>query len=545
MHRRSRRRLLGLAGLLALLHGVAGGVLAQAAAEVALILDRPLYALGDRVRAAVLCAPEVLPEGAVVEVLLVGPGGSVVSRHFASAKTAGVAATTVDLAYALEAGVYRLLVEGLPEGGRVPVALARALLPVYDDLDEASWPEADGGTEEAFLAAARSAGALMSPDPAPLTLRPPERVRGRGRVEMANVRGGAVLRVGDDLLAPPGWPTCYVTRDVPGEPLGSDAWVSGRLTDARTGDAVSANLLAAVPRSGGTPYYTKSDADGRFLLRVPPGESAGTLQFAEPGLPARRVTRDVPASRSAGLGLPGSARLDEILRASARRRAIYGAFGRDGLVSASPPTPPARVSPRADLAYAVGDYKAFGDFATFAFEVFGTASRWRPRRGGYYVRVYNRRNKEYFGEEPLVLVDGYIARDLAAVSALPMTALDSVFIYGDAGRLRRLYPGIGQNGVIRITTRDGADVTPFRDAASTLPVAGLRGLPVAPRADASLPLLSPTIAFAVASPDAAGASGASTAVFTHTDDRSRFTAQCYTVGDGGRVEVSAGGYAVE
>ena len=500
---------------------------ATAKTPVSLHFDRPLYSLGDVMRYAVLADADLLQHHVVLEALLVAPDGRVVRRGFAQVDRAGGLLAQLELPYDLEPAVYRLRIEALQVDRQSPRLLVEGLVPIYNDLDAATWPSSSD--DQSFREATQRAGALApverSGQVSQLSLKPVGGLRDELQFELPNAAVPALMHSLDVGLYPMDWPVVYVQQAVTVQ-LDTSIWISGLWAD-EAGQPVSSNLLAALSAERKRFAFTKSDAQGQFLLRLPAFTGSQDFQFGEQNLPVRAATRDDRRDEFR-IELPGHEQLADCLKASAQRRRVYSTYGRESAFAKTVHTPVTVSAPEADLAYGVGDYTTLPDFATFAFELFGTASRWRPRKESYYVRVYNRKRKEYFKQEPLIIVDGYLTRDINGVSALQPSDLDSVFIYGHTDRLRAAYPALGQSGVIRITTRQGADVREFRNPQVTLRVHGLTAAAYSID-QTNLPWLLPAPVFELVNDVSS-----TQAAVRHSDDRSSFvlTASRTTDADG-------------
>ena len=423
------------------------------------VLEQPVAALGDRVGWAIVGPEDIVPAGAKAELVLLGPDGDVVRRGFAEAGRAGALVGYTEVPFGAAPGVYRLVVEGLSADARAPSVLAEAYLPVYDALDAARHAGALSGDVADYLGA--TAAATLPTVPAGeggVTLTPPPSPRSAYRIA-GDTAALAFAQVLDAELFPTALPT-HFAAELPGGGLDTALWLVGTWTDG-DGGGVASNLLAVLRRGGRGVEFAKSDAGGVALARLSPFRGEDVLQVFEAGLPERRFVRARPArSARPRPALPNWPALDRFLEASAARTTIYAAYGRTAARVPAPLPAPRRQPREADVALAVADFTPFATLGEFAYEVFGTATRWRPTRRGPYVRVFNRRTKEYFTREPLVVFDGYVTEDVTALSALDPGLVDTMRVYGAPDRLRELYPGVGQWGVIELTLNPTADVAP-------------------------------------------------------------------------------------
>lgn len=446
--------------------------LALPAQESTLHADRPFYAAGEVMRYQVYL-PESAPGTVRAEVY--GPDGVLVDYYFL--RTRGDAAEGYHRwDYDLPTGYYRLRFSGLTAGNR-PVDLGTFRYAVYNVSDRKQAP----------------AAAPASPPPAP-----PE---GGLTVE---VRAGEIIATG--LPAGP-YSVAIVNTEVtgPGVAVQTAAatvayayadtlFYGGVLTGAQSGEPYAVNLLPFFDTRTLDTYFSKSDAAGRYVLTVPAFEGEKQVQARGVNDARVRARLTFPEIEAITDAPPVTAAVLNYLDLSNRRRKIYQLYG--GVETPLDAVPAAATAKplEPNESYNVQDYKTFPDMLTFFNEVAGEL-RYRRRRGELSAALYNAPNQRFFSDTPLFIVDGRLTRDAEYVAGLSPADVSRLEYFYDNRQLRRDFPALGSQGVVRIELLRDNGKFPAADGENLLTIRGLRPAQPFGRED-GIPRLSPLLHWA-------------------------------------------------
>ena len=265
----------------------------------------------------------------------------------------------------------------------------------------------------------------------------------------------------------------------------------GYLGAGEGGGPVAVNLLPFFDTRTLRTYFSKSDEAGRYVLTVPAFEGENRVQARGIGDEAIRAEMRFPALEAVTETPPLTGQVLEYLDLSNRRRKIYQLYGGVETPLDGEATPQAVMPLQPNEAFNVQDYKAFPDMLTFFNEVAGEL-RYRRRRGELTASLYNAPSQRFFTGAPLFIVDGRLTRDVAYVAALSPADVATLEYYYDNRELRRDFPALGGQGVVRIELlRDGGKF-PAADAENVLSIHGLQPPQTFDRAGEA-PRLSPLL----------------------------------------------------
>lgn len=303
----------------------------------------------------------------------------------------------------------------------------------------------------------------------------------------------------------------------------SGIYHAGRVVDA-VGQPIATPLLAALDVPTGQLFFTKSAADGRFLLKLPGFMGEHELQFRLHDGADVRVEWPSANLPPDARPLPWSAGILRYLEASHKRKKAYQLHGAVE-TNLRPKTATAKpIALDFQRSFRVQDYEHFSDMATF-FRENTTHLAFSEKHGRLRAKMYDPAHERYFEEPPLFLVDGKATLDADFVGRLDPASVELVDFQNDAKLLRKIYPALAGGGLVRLRTLSGQQKLPPNEQADVfalpgyLPEAEFQPLPTG----AGRPLLAPQLCW---KPDIlTDANGAAEVIFVQSEDRSRFCAE--------------------
>lgn len=466
--------------LLTILFLFAGALSAQTSVH----FDRPFHVAGEVAWFSVYPSEQAPPK---VRATVYAPDGKPLEYFFLSAEDGGRYSGYYRWPFEAATGYFRIGFEGLATDGSV-VSIGTVRHAVYADK------RVDGAAAAAPVAGAKA------PAAAGLGVSVSE---GALRISGTNGDAYSVSVVNEDVFGGNGGAFFPAT----GAGTAPNAWVDTLFFPTAvmtaSGGPVTTSLLPVFDRSRYEFGFAKSQA-GKATLQLAPFEGRKSLQVRDlEGIamaPAADLAGLQPITEKPAVSKAVAGYID----LSRRRRKIYQLFATveteiDATVAREIPR---EVRPNRD--FNVQDYKAFPDMFTFFKEVAGEL-RVRLKKGNYTARLYNAPNQRYFAEGPLYIIDGRLTRDDNYVMRLSPSDIRYLAFYYVGSELRRNFPALGNNGVVRIETVRGAQKFPAADARESMMVTGLQtkaSFPVRDAAESDVPAISPVLLWKTGTGDA-------------------------------------------
>lgn len=455
-------------------------------AQTSVHFDRPFHVAGEVAWFSVYPPSPAPPK---VKATVYGPDGNVIEYFFLSAEEGGRYAGYYRWPFEAATGYYRIGFEGLATDGNV-ASIGTVQHAVYADK------RVDGADGAAAMASGRlPAAAGLSVNVSNGVLQ----ISGtNGDAYSVSVVNEGVVGAGSSAFFPAvnginvAAPNAWVdTLFYPTTVLKSD------------GSPLSTNLLPVFDANRYAFGFAKA-VEGKVTLQTSPFEGQKSLQVrdleGDDLKPATDLRKLSPITEKPAVSKAVAAYID----LSRRRRKIYQLFATvETEINATVTREiPREVRPNRD--FNVQDYKAFPDMFTFFKEVAGEL-KVRFKKENYSARLYNAPNQRYFGDNPLYIIDGRLTRDDNYVMSLPPSEVRYLAFYYVGSELRRNFPALGNNGVVRIETIRGAEKFPAADADDSFPVQGLQPKATFPLRDAAasdVPAISPVLLWATGQGDA-------------------------------------------
>jgi hypothetical protein len=260
------------------------------------------------------------------------------------------------------------------------------------------------------------------------------------------------------------------------------------------GSVLTTNLLPVFDPNRYEFGFAKAQ-EGRVMLQTAPFEGKKKLQVrdlqGDDLKPAVNPQKLSPITEKPAVSKAVATYID----LSRRRRKIYQLFATVETEIDATVTRENQREVRPNRDFNVQDYKAFPDMFNFFKEVAGEL-KVRLKKGNYSARLYNAPNQRFFGDNPLYIIDGRLTRDDNYVMSLPPSEVRYLAFYYVGSELRRNFPALGNNGVVRIETIRGAEKFPAADADDSFSVRGLQPkatFPLRDAAESDVPAISPVL----------------------------------------------------
>ncbi|MBK8195282.1 MAG: hypothetical protein IPK76_19475 [Lewinellaceae bacterium] len=469
------KRLLFFCILFLLLEGPAR---VSAQPETALLhFDKSFYVAGE-VAWFQLYLPAHLQERSFAPHLtVVDPAGKTVWETFLDTKGKVNCSGYYEIPYELDAGFYQFHFTAR-DAERRSTELINAVVPVYSDLKPLPGDVAVPDTSYFYDGSEPAAKLLrvdIRPDGnAPVSPRQPVSLH----ITVTDRDGKPVEAVGsvsvrDERLT--GRAVLYKSAIFTGDELPGNArwlpdagWAGTALLP--DGKPLQTPLLAALDVETNEVHFAETDANGHFLLRVPPYSGMRRIQILERSGTRIRVDWEKDTTRFVRTRLPYTPGILEYLEQSRKRKKIYQLYAavETKLQRAVSVLPVTEWETR--RSYPVQDYERFPDLATFFQEVVWMV-KFSSHKGAYKAGMYNTAQLEEFGHAPLFLLDNKATFDADFIARLKPADIDTIDLLYEPKLLRKHFPAIGSGGVIRIKTLRRNGVLPSEQEANIFPAA--------------------------------------------------------------------------
>lgn len=446
-------------------------------AQTSVHFDRPFHVAGEVAWFSVYPPSPAPPK---VKATVYGPDGNIVEYFFLTAEDGGRYAGYYRWPFEAATSYYRIGFDGLATDGTI-ASIGTVRHAVYADK------RVDGEADAGVMAS------TILPAAAGLSLN----ISGN-KLQLSGTNGDAysVSVVNEDIVGAGG--SAFFSASGGVNITAPNAWVDTLFYPATVlksdGSALTTNLLPVFDRNRYEFGFAKAQ-EGKVTLQTSPFEGQKSLQVrdleGDDLKPATGQQRLSPITEKPAVSKAVAAYID----LSRRRRKIYQLFATveteiDATVAREIPR---EVRPNRD--FNVQDYKAFPDMFTFFKEVAGEL-KVRLKKENYSARLYNAPNQRYFGENPLYIIDGRLTRDDNYVMSLPPSEIRYLAFYYVGSDLRRNFPALGNNGVVRIETIRGAEKFPAADADDSFIVKGLQpkaSFPLRDATESDVPAISPVL----------------------------------------------------
>lgn len=426
-------------------------------------------------------------------------------------------------------------------------------IPIYNDLQETPQQIANDKTEEVTLSS--DLNVRVRVENGALNLR--DKVRTQISVFDENgspVESVVSISVIDSELLQAGSPQVQKGHEISIhslERIDSSLFFTG-LWANRDGNPLQANVMGAYVGRDQRIYYTKSDADGRFVLKLPDFYGSKAVQF----LGYYKETTDIKASldqikvRPPQLKLIYTQEVIDYIELSRLRKKIYQLYTSLETQVIGPEVSHQPQILKPDLTYRIKEYENFDDIRAFFGELV-TPLTFRVSSDSIYNAVlYNTKAKgvrnTFLTGTPLFIVDDKVTHDANFVARMSLDAVETVELFVDPDKLRRTFQAIGMSGVVRVTTQLQDVPMPESSEEDLYLVTGLQAPADFPGIDISneeQPIYRPLIYWSGG--QKTDSQGTLDLEFQHTDDPGKFIIQVVLQGVQGLRGFGTTSYQVE
>jgi hypothetical protein len=448
-------------------------------AQVAFHCDKPYYVTGETIWYKAYFDNSI-PEGSIISVKIVNSKLKKIDVSFLQVADKSISGF-YKIPYDLMSDNYVIVLESKNSLGK-NVRIGEIVLPLFNDIEKGTLSN-------------NSNPVAFNPDIAPMDLMV------NIQFSEQNVMGGDIVNVDISITDKNGNPVeancsaSVVDQGIigAGEGMGvtvqqssdpyndlvKELFFEGKVYD-ENGTAIQANIMGAYAMHDNSFSFTKSAADGSFIL--PRNIFTGTkelqfvgYQFEHPIIQAR-MDQSLMLNSEVGL-VRYNENIASYLQASSMRKKINQYFKLKDKAKYITTKKARVVLPETQANYNVQEYQDFENLAEFAKNLM-MPLRFNGKKGERTAQVINpkslKKDNYYLDGSPLFIIDGKLTRDADFVGSLEQSEIKELGITFDGKKLREKYNVMGSSGVVVINTLGKRVTLPQKDEQNIFKVIGIQ-----------------------------------------------------------------------
>lgn len=521
--------------------------------------NKPFYVTGEVVWYTVFLPPSLNNQETVIKTYIIDPKGRVKKEFFLNSNSQPTINGYFKIPFEFSSGLYQMVFQSSFSDTEPDVTLVQATLPVYSDLRK-DLPEPNDETL-AFDDSEMIENALdLSINIPASTIAPGNSISGQISVNDASgnpVNAEVSISIIDGSLnhmTKDDQPTVFVGPEINRFQLPQIAntlYYKGVIMNGEQ-TPIQASVVGAYAGTTNRMYYTKSNPDGNFRLKVNPFYGDQSIQFVSYQEPAElKVKLAAPPSSGGVQGqLPVNEDIVEYLKWSQARKKMSQHFELASPVAAK--AVENEINPlTSDFTFNTKEYVKFERVIDFFSELL-TPLRFKTEDSLYVAYMYNpaarsSKNDQLTGE-PLFIIDGKVTRNADFIARLDLSNIETIDLFYKPLSNRRQFNVLGMSGVVKMETFIPQFDLPENDKEDVFTVSGFQEpgtfLSADQRHSASGRL--PNFASAVYwNGQISIENGNGSFAFSTTDDRGAFVIQVVARTADGKVGIGSIGYRVE
>lgn len=452
-------------------------------------LNKPFYVSGEAVWYKIYFPISFKGRNIAARVGVWDQNGQMLSAVFHKTHGQSFVQGYYQIPFDLKPAVYHLVVSGTDQASKVPVVLAEALIPIFNDLQDDSPTvseqagEREAGKQEPAHLPGNSLKVSIELSSDAVHRR--EKVEARIRIQDEKGRpapAGLSISVRDYSLTDNPLPEQKnIVKGKVLEPdieLSLDSMISirGNISDS-LGRALNLEVLGLYSSKEQVLSYLKSNADGRFFFSFPDFYGRKPIQFIDYQYNDIKVDILSEVELKEKGALSYTPEVLAYLNASRQRKKIFQLF--NGFEYALVQEPPAfDVHPLdPDDIYLIQNYERFESFPRFFTEV-TTALKFKEEGPGHFVaKMFNSEsgNRGFYSGKPLFILDGKLTWDANFIAGLDIAQVEEVGLFNSRKKLRQRFSALGlHGGVATIKTSRPGPIVPPSDEEDIFLIDGLQ-----------------------------------------------------------------------
>ena len=500
------------------------GLQAQEASNL-LHLDKPYYVTGETVYFKAYFSPTLKLSESILSVEIYDPKGGFILQSYMKKDEGDWSTGHYKIPYDASSGIYTLQVLAQTESSEDNVTLARANIPVFNDLEPMEFSSVSNEIHQTEplnqLSDLKIALELTKPTPK-------ARDSVSLRVQVMDAKGIPIAASVSISVVDVGligqaqdfpYQTVQLTELALANSLDASQYipVRGRLEDPKADQ-----LLTFFMPEENKIVYTNTDQAGNFNLRLPEFAGSKSLHFVGAFSGRNKIVLDQPLSGSPTEDPVLTPAIEAYLQSSKQRKLIYQLFSRTESKMTSQGLSSSKTMV-ANRVFKASEYP-FTDLPQFCKEVSTPLkfAKIKGKGGGFEFKMYNPESRKFYFGNPLFIVDGHMTKDFDYLSTLDFQRIDSIRLYYDNVRLSNDFGFAGFSGVVIVSSIDGTLAPPTDPFTQIFTVEGLQSVNSWEQAplQSDVPSFRPQLFWSPAVQT--DANGSAEIFYRQSDDRSHF-----------------------
>jgi hypothetical protein len=441
-------------------------VLSQPTASCTLHFDKSFYVTGEVIWFKIYLPQETDNHAFTIRATLLDQNGKTADYFFLQTEGKTYAHGYYKIPFNWASGVYQLIFTAQEQSTNRIIALAKAAVPVYNDLEKpdvigvnlfTNSVKKESTTNNLQINIHLDQSAYHRREPVQATI---EVKDANGTPVQANLSVAVTdwVLAGDSTEQQPGIQTNFFTTDAAFE-----NHIFLKMSQLRdTGQLQQQKLLGIYTAQDWRMDYASANPDGIFFVKMPPFYHRKTLQILGYPNPAISVVPHDPLPHPEPspplVYTPG---ILQYLELSRQRKKIFHYYNtlESNLKFIEVESPQKTLVP--DRILQTSGYESFEDMSTFLREVV-TALRFKfdKKQKRYAARMYNPGTQDYYTGDPLFIIDDKATRNADFIARLKMDQIEAIQLYYTFDKLYNNFQIMGSSGVVHIITKSGIALPP-------------------------------------------------------------------------------------
>ncbi|MBX2815381.1 MAG: hypothetical protein KTR24_05280 [Saprospiraceae bacterium] len=518
-------------------------------------IDKPIYVTGEVIWFDVLLPTFLHGKEFSTRTSIHRQDGKSIDHFFIKSEGKSNIDGYYKIPYALEAGLYRIHLAVRSTQTNQNEALITMTVPIYNDLKSA--PQ-DLRLAKTVVGDQSMDQALQVSIDADAGFAPGESVAAKVKVKDAQgnpVAAQLSVSVTDtELLADlPYTRTTFVGEEIDRfdfQELESAVFVTGTVLHQDRDEPVKLNVFGGYSGTDNRIFYTGTDDDGKFLMKIPDYTGAKPIQFMgyQREEDRIRVVLDETTLPEIEDELAYTEGVLQYMNWSRLRKKIYQYHGGAEFPLALEEIIPEPQKLKPNARYVMDEYESFETVSAFFNELMAALTFILEEDSTYTASMYNPSGRiaknTYLSGDPLFIIDDKATRDATFVAEMSASPVETMELFLQPVELLKTFSALGISGVVRIKTRLRDIEVPSEDYEDVFPINGLQARSQFPsrniEGSEDMPQFSSSLFW-----DSAVESdprGESTIIYQGTDDRSTFKIRVFARDESGNVGIGEATY---
>lgn len=470
--------------LIACLLFFSAGLDAQTNSEESIIihLNKPFYTSGENIWYKLYFPNSFKAHNLALKLALVNEEGQSLNQHYLKTDNQHFAEGYFKVPYEAPSAHYHLMILGTSKSDQEKVKISDIFIPIYNDLGGAETYTSLSQIPTALTSAISDLKVDLKIDNDNWN----RRDQVTASVSVTDQQGKPVaaslsISIKDVNLLEMATPEATSIHRIPlksanlVETLSEDIYINGTIAD-QEGVPWQSSILAVYSPTEKQFFYTKSNAAGRFALKLPNLRGDRMIQFLDYQRTDLKVTLDDNIELASLPTKTAQSDISKYLAWSQMRKKIYQLYNslEDPLTRLAPSVQALELE--SDQQFVMAHYEKFDDLSIFFNEIVTPFKLRKKGKRGYVAKMFNpdQQIRTFYKGNPLFIIDGKLSRDANFIYNIPIGKIDTIDLFFESMLLKTQFGPIGNSGIVVIKTSLAELDLPTEEAANRFQIRGLQ-----------------------------------------------------------------------